>query len=39
MTQRGTKIQKSKLNQKVVGHKWAIGQWKQKFLGFFVDYG
>ena len=39
MTQCGTKIQKSKLNQKIVGHKRVIGQRKQNFLGLFVDYG
>ena len=39
MTQRGTKIQKSKLNRKIVGHKRVIGQRKQKFLGLFWTMG
>ena len=35
MTQRGTKIQKSKLNRKIVGHKRVIGQQKQNFFRAF----
>ena len=35
MTQRGTKIQKNKLNQKIVEHKRVIGQRKQKFFRAF----
>ena len=35
MTQRGTKIQKSKLNRKIVGHKRVIGQRKQNFFRAF----
>ena len=33
-TQRGTKIQKSNLKRKIVGHKRVIGQWKQFFRDF-----